>query len=214
MQCRPICFMKPYETSILVLVWGFAVAFWIWASGLDVLLQQYLFHEAYNQSFNTVMRWFGFLGVGRVQIVALLLAAAFLWWHGRKVVARQMVLALPVLAVGGIFQLLFKMMIGRPRPKEILWNGLDPYASQPFSLDSSFWSFPSGHATSTFLLATWLGLVFPRLRWPLWAVAAVLAASRFLAVTPHYMADVVAGTVLGTSVAVICWRYMHQRRFV
>ena len=60
-------------------------------------------------------------------------------------------------------------------------------------------SFPSGHATVGFACATVLALSVPRLRWPLFALAAVIALSRIY-VGVHYPLDVLAGAALGVSI--------------
>ncbi len=122
-------------------------------------------------------------------------------WQTLPAAARPFVQAIPVLAIAGLLQVVLKCVIGRPRPKEILWNGGDPFDPRPFGFDATFWSMPSGHSTSTFAIFMWLALCFPRWRVPLLLVASVFAASRFLAVTPHYLGDVVAGAGLGAAVA-------------
>lgn len=71
---------------------------------------------------------------------------------------------------------------------------LDPIGIVPASA-----SFPSGHSATAFAVAVAVGLVHPRLRGPLLALAAVVALSRvYLGV--HYVFDVVAGTLLGVAI--------------
>ncbi len=57
-------------------------------------------------------------------------------------------------------------------------------------------SFPSGHATVAFACATVLALAVPRLRWPLFALATLIAFSRIY-VGVHFPLDVLAGAALG-----------------
>lgn len=57
-------------------------------------------------------------------------------------------------------------------------------------------SFPSGHALVAFAAATVLAAAVPRLRWPLYALAALIAFSRVY-VGVHYPGDVLAGAALG-----------------
>ena len=65
-------------------------------------------------------------------------------------------------------------------------------------------SMPSGHAAGAFAAAVAVGLVHPRLRWPLVVLAGLIAFSRvWLGV--HYPTDVLAGAALGTAVAVGVW---------
>jgi undecaprenyl-diphosphatase len=58
------------------------------------------------------------------------------------------------------------------------------------------YSFPSGHATVSFACATVLAFAVPRLRVPLYALAALIAFSRVY-VGVHYPFDVLAGAALG-----------------
>ncbi|MBA2384586.1 MAG: phosphatase PAP2 family protein [Actinobacteria bacterium] len=62
-------------------------------------------------------------------------------------------------------------------------------------------SFPSGHATVSFACATVLALAVPRLRYPLYALAALISWSRVY-VGVHYPLDVLAGAVLGIALAI------------
>lgn len=59
------------------------------------------------------------------------------------------------------------------------------------------YSFPSGHATTAFAAAAAVSAFHPRLRLPLFGLAALVALSRvYLGV--HFTTDVVVGAVLGT----------------
>jgi undecaprenyl-diphosphatase len=62
-------------------------------------------------------------------------------------------------------------------------------------------SFPSGHATVGFACATVLALAVPRLKYPLFALAALIAWSRVY-VGVHYPLDVLAGAVVGVALAI------------
>jgi membrane-associated phospholipid phosphatase len=223
--------------ALLVLLYGLAAGLYLWASGLDIALQHWLYAN-YNQTFNEKMRWLSGLSLGRTQlwglIVVGLVAALYqggLWgawqalgvagrqtlhwlkgqrgwlvgWQGQPLLTKLCLMALTVLAASGLLQILLKILIGRPRPKEMLWNGADPYLAQPLGFDSSFWSLPSGHTTSTCAIFVWLALGLPRWRIPLLLSATVLSCSRFLAVTPHYLGDVVAGAAVGAAVAMLMW---------
>lgn len=71
---------------------------------------------------------------------------------------------------------------------------LDPIGVIPESA-----SFPSGHAATAFAAAVAVGLLYPRLRKPLLALAALIALSRvYLGV--HFVTDVVVGSALGAAI--------------
>ncbi len=71
---------------------------------------------------------------------------------------------------------------------------------EPLLESPSTFSFPSGHATVSFACATVLALAVPRLRWPLYGLATLIAFSRVY-VGVHYPFDVIAGAVLGVGIA-------------
>ena len=94
---------------------------------------------------------------------------------------------------------ILKAVFDRPRPP-VDHPELHPLVDLPHSA-----SMPSGHAAGAFAAAVAVGLVHPRLRWPLLALAALVALSRvWLGV--HYASDVIAGAALGSAVAYGAWR--------
>lgn len=88
-----------------------------------------------------------------------------------------------------------KLWVERDRPAVA-----DPDPETLVPLPATF-SFPSGHATVSFACATVLALAVPRLRWPLFVLAALIAYSRVY-VGVHYPFDVLAGAVLGVAIAI------------
>jgi membrane-associated phospholipid phosphatase len=210
-----------YSHALLVLVWSLAAGVLLWGSGVDIELQRRLWVN-YHQGFNDVMRLLGEIGKGTALLgVCVALAAARLGWRGMRGSQWRpergvglILAAVPVVALAGAANLLVKVAVGRPRPKEFLMNGGEPWGVRPFGHDAVFWSFPSGHSCSVFAAAVWLACAFPRGRAVFLPAAALLAASRFLAVTPHYLGDVVAGAGLGAAVALAAWQWSKERRYV
>jgi undecaprenyl-diphosphatase len=88
-----------------------------------------------------------------------------------------------------------KAWIGRDRPPVV-----DP-DPEPLVRVPETYSFPSGHATVSFACATVLAAAVPRLRLPLFALAALIAWSRVYDGV-HYPLDVLAGAVLGVALAI------------
>jgi membrane-associated phospholipid phosphatase len=71
-------------------------------------------------------------------------------------------------------------------------------------------SFPSGHTTTAFAAAVAVGVLHPRLRWPLVALAALVGLSRiYLGV--HYTFDVLAGAALGTAIGLLVAWVVRRR---
>jgi undecaprenyl-diphosphatase len=95
----------------------------------------------------------------------------------------------PVVVASDAVALGIKSVVDRPRPH------LDPLVRVPTD-----WSFPSGHATTSFAGATMLAHFAPRWRPALYLLAAAIAFSRVY-VGVHYPVDVLAGAALGTALA-------------
>jgi len=85
-----------------------------------------------------------------------------------------------------------KVAVGRDRPP-LANPEPEPLVALPHTP-----SFPSGHALVAFAAATVLAAAVPRLRWPLYVAAALVAFSRVY-VGVHYPGDVAAGAVLGVA---------------
>jgi undecaprenyl-diphosphatase len=99
---------------------------------------------------------------------------------------------------------ILKHAIGRPRPKFMHAGNLD---LSPVS-GSGWDSFPSGHAAAACAVATVLATRFPRVRWPILAVAVAIAMSRVIRGS-HYLTDVAGGAALGCVMGVVAahpWR--------
>lgn len=70
-------------------------------------------------------------------------------------------------------------------------------------------SFPSGHAATAFAAATAVGVLHPRFRAPLLALAVMVAVSRvYLGV--HFWSDVVVGSLLGVAVGLTTARFFRR----
>ena len=71
-------------------------------------------------------------------------------------------------------------------------------------------SFPSGHAAAAFAFATGVGHVLPPAAIPLRGLAALVAYSRVHSGV-HYPGDVVAGALIGTTLAQMTARALDRR---
>jgi membrane-associated phospholipid phosphatase len=98
-------------------------------------------------------------------------------------------LGLSLIAAGLITQLL-KHIVGRPRPAYTSFDGGLEFNF--FYLNSNFHSFPSGHASTIFVVALVTSFLLPKLKYFFISLAGVIAFSRIV-VGAHFFTDVLAG---------------------
>jgi undecaprenyl-diphosphatase len=151
------------------------------------------------------LRW------GPLTVVFVLLSA---WWmkgvafvaigavgdvRAKRPLPVATVIAALSVGIGSLVVAFLKESIDRSRPAHAD-PGLDAAVATPGSP-----SFPSGHTATAFAGAAVVGAFYPRLRWPLFALATLVGLSRiYLGV--HFALDVVAGAILGVSIGLgIVW---------
>lgn len=146
------------------------------------------------------------------QLVSMLLIAVAIWLVDPQRRERLWDFALSA-GVANLLANLVKVLVGRPRPN---LNDpsvfLGPFGQYPVPTDAgpvlryawelapgvsyALGSMPSRHAVSAAAAATFLALVYPRLRPLCWILAGVVCIAR-VALGAHYPSDVVAGALLG-----------------
>ncbi len=176
--------------------------------GLDAPLRSWA--RALDPSLNTLLSTFTALGNSGWAIVTFGLFAALCGWAaGRTKGPRQATLwqarrmglyVLTTVLVSGGAALVLKNLIGRARP--LVPDPGTVLAFRPLAIEANWASFPSGHATTAIALAVALMLVLPRLGPAFLAIGVWVALSRAL-IGAHWLSDVLAGAVLGASVAVV-----------
>jgi lipid A 4'-phosphatase len=97
-------------------------------------------------------------------------------------------------ALAGLTTDLIKALLGRMRPKLFLRDA--SYGFDFLHTKADYLSFPSGHATTAFALATAFGLLWPRPAALYFLAAAAVAASRVLS-NAHWLSDVLVGALVG-----------------
>ena len=99
---------------------------------------------------------------------------------------------------------ILKHLVGRARPKFMHAGNLEF-----MPVGGSGWdSFPSGHATATFAVAAVLATRFPKVRWIVLGLSAIIATSRILRGS-HFLTDAAGGAVLGYTIGMVVahpWR--------
>ncbi len=105
---------------------------------------------------------------------------------GKGEVRMMGVKALAALAVSHVLVHLLKNRVCRLRPKDVLPN------INTFNVPLDYYSFPSGHTTAVFSIATALALSIPLLAFICFPIAMIVAITR-LYLGVHYPSDVLAG---------------------
>jgi len=127
----------------------------------------------------------------RLALLSILLLA-LAWVFEKRVLKLAAIQSLIAHGVAAILANVLKHLIGRPRPKFVHSGDWQMAISWGSGLDS----FPSGHSTASFAVATVLAKRFPA--WgPLCISAAVFVALSRVLRGSHFPTDVVGGAVVG-----------------
>lgn len=178
---------------------GLALAF-VTPYGDEILLLNGLRYEP----FNSIFRFMTMLGEVQAFVVAGLLA---LFWRFRF----TMLIALSGLTTIPVVYFI-KEAFGADRPITFFRNrGLaDFVVTVPdVELNMGQTSFPSGHTMAAFALFTMLTLISidSNRRWGLlFAVLAVLVGVSRVFLVQHFLADILAGALLGIAVSCLIWQ--------
>jgi undecaprenyl-diphosphatase len=149
--------------------------------------------------------------------IALVLAAMTALASPRLPLMSQRVLAAVAVRLGflfvavglpGLVFTILKRLIGRARP--LVEGSADPFIYRPLNWTVQYASFPSGHATDAFAIATAIGVLWPWTRWIMWPYAVAIAVSRVV-VTAHFPSDVIAGAVVGVVGALLVREWFAAR---
>jgi len=111
--------------------------------------------------------------------------------------------------ISGFWSQVFKILIGRPRPRGLVTQGL-VWPFGPFYFHGSF---PSGHAMTSFALVPLLEAMFPKAGRLFLVMAALIAIGRVYG-GDHYPTDVLVGGWLGYTVGKYAagqWRVQCER---
>ncbi|MGH3691559.1 MAG: phosphatase PAP2 family protein [Microbacterium sp.] len=137
-------------------------------------------------------------GVGSMFIVGLVLAMGLFVmrrpWSALTITA-AMILSEAATAA-------FKVLVARPRPSDSL-------------SDTGLTSFPSGHTTLAATTMVVLALLIGRGFWVIATLWITMMAWSRTYLEAHWLTDVLAGALLGTSIALIVWwavRVLQERR--
>lgn len=185
----------PPPVSALVAVPIVVAAFVVFA---DHRVALWIDEEIRGTALFTFANWWTEIGRSNWTFIAAAGAlVAGLLWKRKRLAGGALLLAATVGATG-ILANLFKVLVGRARPKLLADEGSLAFA--PFSVGYDWNSFPSGHATTALAIAATLWVIDPSRRW-LWLCLGISVAATRVLLNAHYPGDILAGGVLGWCVA-------------
>lgn len=140
-------------------------------------------------------------GVFSIAIFLILLLAE------RSALAMQVITAY---LFSGIVSQILKRAFHAPRPHSIISNAEYPHFIEGIT-NTGMTSFPSGHTTSVFALATILALNTTDKRFSIiYLVTAIITGYSRIYLGQHFLADVTAGALIGTFSGLLVYWYLRQ----
>jgi membrane-associated phospholipid phosphatase len=146
------------------------------------------------QHFEVKFVWFKYItifGEGAIYLTII----PVLWFFNRhkKLLAEKYIYIWSVLFSCNFLALIIKISLGRARPYMFISQNL--YGLYGFTLDSNFWSLPSGHTITIFALLLTTSIVFTAWRNFLIFFTILIIISR-LVLLKHYLSDVLFAITL------------------
>ncbi len=144
-------------------------------------------------------------------LISLGIGAIGLYWNAQnlKLLALHSLIAH---GIAGLIAQIIKHSIGRPRPRHM---DKGPWEIEP-SFESGYDSFPSGHASASFAVATTLAFYFPKWKYLWFGLAAFISTCR-VTKGSHFPTDVLGGLLVGITSGIIIvysrreWKEVAQR---
>ncbi len=156
---------------------------------LDSRIQQYTASINLRGDFDAILIFTGFMGSG--VFCAFVLATIWFFDPPRRKMT-LFILTSVLLAVS--ISTSIKHLVERPRPATVA--GLETDVDESMFSRSELQSFPSGHTTMAFALASSLALLYPHARGYLFTLATLVGLQRIIK-QAHYPTDVIAGAMIG-----------------
>ena len=185
-----LCFFL--AATLLLLISGKAEAF--------IILNPY--HRPFLDSF---FQGLTFLGDGLFSLVVFVILLLL----RRYSPALQVIIAF---AASALVAQGLKSFFSMPRPKEFFGPGKYPYFIDGVT-HVGFSSFPSGHATSVFALATMLAMLGKNKKWNiLYLPGALLVGYSRIYLGQHFLGDILMGSLIGVILAILVhWLFIRRK---
>jgi membrane-associated phospholipid phosphatase len=190
----------PVFWSVLVIILAISGASLVFFSDKDIFFRLNTVHTLYLDTFFQNYTLLGD-GVFSIAVFLILLLAE------RTALAMQVIMGY---LFSGIISQILKRTIHSPRPHAIISNAEYPYFIDGIT-HTGMTSFPSGHTTSVFVLATLLALNTRDKRISLiYLITAIITGYSRIYLGQHFLADVVAGALIGVFSAMIIYWYSRR----
>lgn len=155
----------------------------------DVFMFSWLLNVSIHNSLTKLSRHVTRTGDGGLYVLAMVL---FYWHEG--ILNQPLQAILLAFSIERPLYFVLKNGFKRNRPEDALKN------FHSFITPSDKFSFPSGHTSAAFMMATLLGHFFPYLLVPMYCWASLVGFSR-VALGVHFPTDILVGCVMGISIA-------------
>lgn len=158
----------------------------------------------HRTTLDAIFQWITFLGDGVFSVIVIVLFLLRRRWAKATQVLAAFLLS-------GLLAQLLKRAFSMPRPKEFFAPGVYPYFIEKVTRHG-FASFPSGHTTTIFALTTMLALFSSNQQHKVaYLLAAVVVGYSRIYLGNHFLEDVLAGSIIGTVVAVLVhWLFLEK----
>ena len=190
----------PVFWSVLVIILTLSGASVAVFSAKDIFFQLNTIHTLYLDTF---FQNYTLLGDGVFSIAIFLIL----------LLAERYSLAIQVITgylFSGLVSQVLKRLFHAPRPHAIISNAEYPYFIEGIT-HTGMTSFPSGHTTSVFALATLLALNTRDKRMSLiYLITAIVTGYSRIYLGQHFLADVLAGALIGVLSALVVYWYARK----
>lgn len=183
---------------------------WVIGAALVLLQDKLVLHLKINAQghpfIDAIASWLTHIGDG---LFLLFIAVIFLFIRLKT----ALILFLSFIVSAGIVQLLkHTLFADMKRPYFYFENDSSFRIMEDFTYFTEN-SFPSGHATSCFVLFTVMAFHFNRsyLLQFVFVSAAVFVAFTRVYLSMHFMQDIIAGSIIGVLISQILWVYINPR---
>lgn len=162
----------------------------------------------HRSTLDTFFAWVTFMGDGTFTVLVFVIFLLMRRWSR----ACQVITAF---LLSALLAQILKSAFSMPRPKQFFSPGQYPYFIDGVT-HIGFASFPSGHSTSIFALATLLAIFEKNKKKNLlYLLMAVSVGYSRIYLGQHFLGDVLTGSCIGTTVAVLVhWLFSEKLRSV